>query len=414
MRRRAALAVLLFMCAGRIAGATLPIFDSDNFTDGFRGPSMQQSLALTTLFYEESHRAIQHAWARNERYGKMTVALFDAFTSGIIPLPLSDPWLHEEFHRAVMSNRGVSSFNDVYHFAIAPTAIAVSHVTDDALARMKREHPADFVRLQSAGVEGEYALVDRLEREHFFHGSRTYNLPVYWLVKLNASFYVLSGTSREAERQTDRWERDEGTNIKRRDFAGHDFTGWVYDLFRPAEPYEARGTHPSGTGIRRYRRRSDLTAEERRYLDTTGRRTLLNLLDPNLIAIDEFRTGSVRWNASASTLLTSFGTTNDLRAFLEHRGQRVAVTLHRYTNHDRAFPGIELEWIGARIAPRVALWTQPLDQRFRTHDASLGGLAALFVRRGHITFEVEAKSAGWVESNVHLDRAVSVRVGIAK
>ena len=416
MRRRAfaALAFVFLAGAGTIAGATLPVLDSDNFADGFRGPSMAQSLALTTLFYEESHRAVQRAWGKNERYGKMTVALFDAFTSGIIPLPLSDPWLHEEFHRAVMANRGVSSFNDVYRFAIAPAAIAVSHVGDDALARMKREHPADFVRLQSAGIEGEYALVQRLEREHFFHDSRAYNLPMYWLVKLNSSFYVLSGTSRAAERETGRFERDEGTNIRRRDFTGHDFTGWVYDLFRSDEPYEARGVHPSGVGVRRYRTRADLTPEERRFLDTTGRRTLLNFLDPHLVDIGEFHTGSFRWNASASAVLTSFGTTADLNALVDRGGHRVAVTLHRYANRDRAFPGIEAEWIGARVTPRIAVWMQPRDQLFRTHDADAGGLAALAIRRGRITFEVEAKTAGWVESNVHLDRAVSARLGISR
>ncbi len=32
--------------------------------------------------------------------------------------------------------------------------------------------------------------------------------------------------------------REEGADVKRRDFVGLDFTAWVYDLFRPDEPYK--------------------------------------------------------------------------------------------------------------------------------------------------------------------------------
>ncbi len=395
MRRRAAIfATLAFLLvsvtgiAGEGAGATpIPVFDSDNFVDGFRGPSMAQSLALSTAFYEESHRLLQRELRKkDERYGKAAIALFDVITSGVLPLPLSDTWLHEEFHRAVMSNRGVSSFDDVYHFKPVPFAIAVSHVRDDALARMKRDHPADFVRLSAAGIEGEYALGYRLEQNEFFRQSKSYNAPLYLFVKLNSALYVMSGTSGETQRFTERSERDEGTNVRRRDFTGHDFTAWVYDLFRPDEPYAARGVHPSGVGIRRYRRPSDLTAEEKRYLHTVGRRSLLNFLDPNLAGIDDFRTGSMRWNVAASSILTSFGTATDLQAFVQR---------------------------GRRVSPRIALWMQPRDQMFRTHAAQTGALAALSLRRGRLALELEAKSAGWVQANVHLERAVIARVGFS-
>jgi len=412
MRRRALLAFFILASAWKAHGADLPIFDSDNFVDGFRGPSMAQALALTTIYYEESHRAIQKAWGTKERYARWSVALFDTVTSGVVPLPLSDTWLHEEYHRAVMSNQSVSSFNDVYHFEILPDAIAVSHVKDEALTRMKLEHPADFVRLHVAGIEGEYALVERLERRQFFQRSDLDHLVLYWLIKLNTSAYVLSGTDHENEDDTAQWEREEGTDVRRRDFTGHDFTAWAYDLSRPDEPYAARGVHPSGVGIRRYRRPSDLTPAESDYLDMAGRRSLLNFLDPNLAGIPEFQTGSVRWNAAASSLLTSFGLSIDVRGYFERDGRRIAVALHRYSNHDRAFPGIEAELVGARITPRIALWIQPRGQQFRTHDGTAGGLIGASLRQGHLLVELEAKTEGWVESNVHLDRAVSARAGI--
>ncbi|TJZ63124.1 hypothetical protein FAZ15_02165 [Sphingobacterium olei] len=36
-----------------------------------------------------------------------------------------------------------------------------------------------------------------------------------------------------------------GLQINDRDFVGWDFTPWVYDLYRPNEPYEARGICPT-------------------------------------------------------------------------------------------------------------------------------------------------------------------------
>ena len=41
----------------------------------------------------------------------------------------------------------------------------------------------------------------------------------------------------------------EERNIAKRDFVGLDCNAWVYDLFRPNEPYELRGIHPIGNWI---------------------------------------------------------------------------------------------------------------------------------------------------------------------
>lgn len=399
----------------------LPLFDSDNFPRGFRGPSMAQSVAATAAFYEESHRAIERAFRNHERYARSTVAIFDAISAGVVPLPLSDVWLHEEFHRAVLASRGVRSFDDVYHFKLLPEVIAVSRVRDEVLARLKREHPADLVRAHEAGIEGEHQLVEHLEKEHFFRGSTAWHLPLYWLVKVSSAAYVVSGTSDRMNRWTERWERKEGSNVRRRDFTGHDFIAWVYDLSRPVEPYEARGIHPSGIGIRRYRRPSDLTPDERLFLRRQGRRALLNFLDSNLVDVDRFKIGSTTLNLTSGHLLTSFGYTTTASLFICHDDTRLFVILHRYVNRDRSFPGIDVEMIDRRFALRahdlattlrIALWLQPRGQQFRTNEATPGLLASVRLREQRMFVEIEAKSAGWVAGNVHLDRSVAVRGGI--
>ncbi len=122
----------------------VPLLDAPyNIRHGLRAPSMQQSLALTEGFYEASHAGIQAAWGKHKWLGRGSVALWDYFT---IALPLADAWVHEEFHRAVLGNRGIDSFNDVYKLDLSADAIAVSHVKDGDLVRLKSEHPAEPLR----------------------------------------------------------------------------------------------------------------------------------------------------------------------------------------------------------------------------------------------------------------------------
>jgi len=411
----------------RGARVDLPLLDAPyDVAHGLRGPSMAQSLAVGELYVEASHSAIQRAWGAHRNLAGLSIAVFDMLT-----LPFSDAWVHEEFHRAVLGSHGIGSFDDVYRLNLAASEISVSHVKDEDLVRLKAQHPADQVRLGEAGIEGENQLVLHLEGQRFFAGSRSYNIPLYWYTKLNSLFYVASGAMAETDTLTDEMNAREGSDVARRDFTGHDFTAWAYDLHRPAEPYDARGVHPSGVGIDRYIRASDLTEEERDYLRREGRLQALNLLDPFLFGFGGITVhspvsgGDLRLNATVSHYLTSFGHTVDVNLFARQDQANLLVTLHRYANGARGFAGVDailidlpVEVAGATVAlsPRLALWTQPEAQEFRTTSSRFGGLASLRVhlpaRNGLGTFvEVEGKSAGWVAGNVHLDRNVSVRVG---
>ena len=223
-----------------------------NIAHGLRGPSMQQSLSLSASFYDETHSALQKVFGERHPYlNKTAISLFDLMNDGYLPLPLADAWLHEEWHRAVLGNRGINSFNDVYLLRTNVSEISVSHVRDEDLIRLKHDHPADQVRLNEAGTEAELELVLKLEKERFFDDSKVWHLPLYLLEKLNTVYYIASGTESESDVTTDEMNAREGANVKKRDFTGHDFIAWMYDLSRPNEPYEARGTHPSGVGIDR-------------------------------------------------------------------------------------------------------------------------------------------------------------------
>ena len=223
---------------------------------------------------------------------------------------------------------------------------------------------------------------------------------------------LASGPMSSTNSLTADWEREEGTSFSKRDFTGHDFTAWVYDLFRPDEPYQARGIHPSGVGIRRYIRESDLSPAEKSYLRRQGFLAGVNLLDPNLYGGYGFKRGGRAINLSAAHSLTPFGYSIDINTFLIDHNRHAFVVLHAYRNHERTWPGIEIETETKTLSPRVAIWLQPSQQLFRDRRARFGGLAALRLRRGKWYAEAEAKSAGWISGNVHLNPAAALRVGV--
>jgi hypothetical protein len=416
--------------ARRSVFVEFPILDlPDNVQDGLRVPSMQQSLATGAAFYETSHAAIQSAFGRRTRWAKAATALFDYVTTVEVALPFGDAWVHEEFHRAVLGNRGIDSHNDVYNLEVGAESIAVSHVDDEDLIRLKRDHPADMVRLGATGIEGEQLMIQRLQKQRFFGKSDAWHLPIYWLVKGNSWAYLFSGADPEVDEDTATANQEDGSNVKRRDFTGHDFNAWVYDLFRPDEPYVARGVHPSGVGVDRYRATSHLTAEERDYLDKQGMLALINFADPNLFGVNgwsmRFNGRPVQMNVTASHFLTSFGYSIDANVFLRSGERNLFFVLRNYANRERNFPGVEAQLVdypvtllgrAVTISPRVVLWSQPKNQLFRGAEGSAGGAAALRVdwpatRRFGAFAEVETKTAGWLAGNVHLDANTSVRFG---
>ena len=418
--------------AARPAGARVDLVLVDapyNARFGGRAPSMQQSLGLTAGVYDAAHLGIERAFGRRELLGFLAIIGFDVAT---IAAPFGDAWLHEEWHRAVLGSRGVGSRNDVYDLRnLFADGISVSHARDEDLARMKREHPAEFVRVKEAGIEGEYAMVTRLERDQFFRGARAWHQGLYWLVTLNSVLYVADTSDTDA---LTRKANAKETTVAARDISGHDFTAWVRTLFRPGEPFEAYGVHPSGVGVNRYTATTDLTPEERRYLHRQGVLAFLNFADPNLVGISgvtlpsPLGAGPLRANLALRHLLTSFGHTVDANVFLKQGPANLFVVLHAYGNHDRAFfPGVDAELVDHRVgalgrtfavSPRAAVWAQPEGQQFRTRASRTGALAALRVRtplarRLGALAELEAKTAGWVAGTAQLDPAVNVRLGVS-
>ncbi len=393
-------------------------------------PSMQQALRFSTDAYQMLHWTTGHfldpyrgGW--HGFWSSLGVAGIDMVATYLPPF---DSWTHEEFHRAVMGSRGIGSYDEVYDFNIGASEISVSHVKDQELIDLKRDHPTDLVRLAAAGIEGESQLVLNLEKDAFFDGVRNYHQMSYLLIYSNEYAYVASGATKEADSITDDLSAKERT-IKGRDFVGHDFTSWVYDLFRPNEPYEARGPHPSGVGLNRYRKYNDLTAEEADYLRFQGRLHLLNFVDPAVVVGAPFFEAPVPgllWNGSLQHYLTSFGYTVNANLFLKTATQDWFVTLLNYRNRPQSLFGFDAELrryavfgfgpLGA-LSLRAAAWQQPshqlLDDR-TLRPGGLGGATLFFPVSPHTDWYLEGflKTPGWVAGSPNLDANASTRVGV--
>jgi hypothetical protein len=403
----------------------------ENAVIGF-WPSMRQSLAITKDAYYLWHTAIL-AIPYPENFPRELATALDYALIGVsdivtVYVPPFMGWMHEEWHRAVMSRRGIKSTNDIYDLPFFRSLINVSHVTDADLVRLKREHPADQVRMSSAGIEGDFALGTAFDKDRFFYDTRAATLFAEWMGTLNAIGYMQTAAF-DSDGNTERQNIKEGTNVPRRDFTGLDPDGWVYDLFRPNEPYEARGVHPSGVGLDRYRSGSDLTARERRYLDSQARLSWLNLANPNLFGFYYFKLGAfdgapARFNASLHHVMAPFGYTLGLNLFAKAGRYRAFGELRAFVSESLVLPGLSFEllryplpWLEATLSPRVRLWLQPKHQLFFERSVAPGGslearVSVPLLPALEAYVEGAGKTAGFIPGEVFLNWSLNVRTGL--
>ncbi|MBN1895261.1 hypothetical protein JW906_12235 [bacterium] len=413
-----------------------------NTAHGFPFPSMQQSIAVTAGVTQGVHQALKSLWnpdfpdrslkglMSNRRLGGLcsSILIFDALS------PFRG-WTHEEGHRAVLTRRGISSLDEIYRNPFAEM-VSVSHVRDGDLAMLKDRHPADMVRLAEAGGEVQIELVQRIRKENFFGGRSSWlDLPDWWINIGTLAYYVMLCGSDEANRIIEEETLKEDADELKRDIVGGDYLSWVYDLFRPDEPYLSgvRGRpHPSGAGVDRYIQPSELRGEELRYLRLQGGLILLNFLSPQMFGLDRFRGSNpfthepCWWNIALVHHPASFGTATRLHVFYQQGDVNLVLTWDSYISRYRYWPGLSAELlryplqISGKIIPvsaSASFWLQPQAQRFDSRKAQAGcGLlfrAALpFSRVLSGYLECDAKTAGWMPGNVYLEPAFQARTGV--
>ncbi len=388
-------------------------------------PSMYQSLEFTSSLYNFGYwltDRINYDRLSDKTWKKLLAQLAVTYAREIALtyLPGGDAWLHEEYHRSILTAHGISSHDQVYDLPIFAQVISVNNVSDQDLANFKRYYPSDFVRLSEAGIEGEYLLISNLQKRSFFN-----NQPYpYWLselsITINSVYYVFFCHTSEANRETDEFNAKEN-NIADRDFVGFDFTAWTYDLFRPDEPYYERGLHPSGIGIDRYIKPDDLNADEYRYLKKQGTLAFINFLSPFLVGKNEFDINGVKYNFGFRHMLTSFGYDIVFQNFIK-TNSNFLINFHTFFSKNLTLPAIEFELYrepagnNTHISFHSFLGLQPQNLSFYDTLPSPVAYTALRIdhslRTGGIFLELSAKSQGWIPGETYQTPSFNFRFGI--
>ncbi len=136
----------------------IPVFDYRfNLSNGFSYPGMQQSLYLSKDWLQLAHWQIDNLIGL-KRHPVLAYSGIIVFDIGSRFLPLGISWMHEEWHRSNLSIRNIDSNNAVFNFKMESGGFQVDQVKDEDLIRFKADHPAEFVRMSSAGIESNYEL----------------------------------------------------------------------------------------------------------------------------------------------------------------------------------------------------------------------------------------------------------------
>lgn len=395
-------------------------------------PSMTQSLNISSSFYSTTTEGLYRVMDKSPK-ALYLLASVGLGTITTLPVPLTSGWMHEEYHRAVLMKHGGDSYNDMNKFPINSEFISVSHVKDQDIVNVKNSNAPDMVRMSEAGIEGEYVLGNTLNNRAFFYNAKSYCFAPL-LSAINSILYVRSCSSKEADVSTIDFNLQEGDDVKRRDLVGLDFLSYTYDLHRPDEPYQNRGIHPSGVGIDRYIKQSQLRSHEKSYLKQQGNLQLINLLNPISLWFTSFTISrnangdDTRANIYFNHWLTSFGYDISTTGLLHYNKNNYAFTLHNYVNYYGWMPGMEVETyeykVGANksrepliVSARAMVWLQPREQLFFSKRASLGGLIEAKIAyplKKHFNpyISITAKTNGWVAGNVYLNQNISVALGV--
>lgn len=402
-----------------------------NILTSYANPSMNQSLAMSNNLYTSAHWGINRIIKTNSEFTdilfrNLTAAGFDLFT---FYTPLGMGWLHEEYHRAVMTRREINSFNDMNTFPFGQALVYVRKVTDENLIMLSDNYNQDFRRLMTAGNEGQFHQIQTLQKNNFYLNQDLPNIPLYWMSTMTNIIYLNQSGDDIFNEKIDESNEKDGIDINNRDFTGADFTTWVDALFFPDKPYINRGLHPSGVGINRYIKPSQLSNEARSYLQKQGNLHWLNILSPHLVGFPKIKlksteNGNYYGSFAIRHLLTPFGNDINLDVFYQTPKNNLFFALHNYNNLNSSFFGLEGAIIDKPffsnrllLSGRSMLWTQPKNQSFFTNKAGLGAMLCIrgSYAMGHWFpyLEIEGKTDGWVMGNVFLEKNITLNMGIS-
>lgn len=272
------------------------------------------------------------------------------------------PLTHEEGHRAILTERGIGSISDPV-FSLKGAAY-VKGVEDITLQNLRDENLPSYLRLHSAGLESDYALINRINSEIFFNQSEFQTYKTEYIVRLGSyiNYFLLSPFKVFEPNIT------EEANELDRDIVGHDIYGFVRHINRPTDSFY------------RYTKYDDLLANERKFVNRAALKSLLNLLNTIYFYDNTPNLNSTIYNFGLGYFLTPFGDAIALNNWITTKKQlNIQNSIYYYKNLERAFWGLDLNIVDYRFKKSYLTlglkgWLQPENGNSKTNNARPGGM----------------------------------------
>jgi hypothetical protein len=321
---------------------------------------------------------------------------------------------HEEGHRSVLVSKNIGSVSQPYFFSDRRGFI--DGVTDSTLKYMRDNDFPDYARLHIAGLESDYMLTHREESLISFGQESFKNLAVeYYIRKVMIIRYYLMGLFKHDI------DGDEESDELKRDVVGNDVYGVIRHLHRP------------GMTFHRYTRYNDLTSDEKTYLKNVGYKSLLNLINPNILGLENFKIGdNLKFNFGLGYTLSPFGDFIDQNFWISNKNRlNLQFYVREFKNQSNWFMAGGAGVKDFRLFPHwvtsvdLHFWDQPETLSFNDVNGKLGGAVeavgryVFYAKQGSylkgVSFDLGAicKTSGFLPEEVYLDKHFGVRFGLS-
>ena len=324
--------------------------------------------------------------------------MLDACLTGFLYVPLT----HEEGHRSILTKENIGSISKPY--ANSSGAAYVVGVTDESLENLRNSKLSTYIRLHTAGLESDFALLAKARRALIFEKDKRITIEYTMRKFAHFTYLFLSNFPKTFPELLE--EDDE----LKRDIVGHDVWGMARHIHRPDMEFH------------RYTQYDELTSREKSFIERISYFSLLNLVDPSFLYLYS-KKDVPNFLITASYSLAPFGDYSEVE-FLHEKG--FSGYLRFYCNRKMILPAVGLASERILITDKISAsaqvhaWMQPEDLDFWEEvdaEAGLGLETFLGYKIGSseesslwLDLGFSGKSAGFIPENMFLDEHYDLSV----